>query len=69
MAIAWKHHRSHGSVDRKASRLVAIRTIVDLVDAEGDEIHDVVAEALMVLGASQEELTAAMLDGRDGAIQ
>jgi len=69
MAMAWKHHRSHGSVDQKASRLVAIRTIVDLVEAEGDEMHDVVAEALMVLGASQEELTAAMLDGLDGTVR
>jgi hypothetical protein len=38
---------------------VAIRAIVDLTDDE--EIHDVVAEALLVLGASPEELTAAML--------
>lgn len=50
---------SYVSPDREASRLVAIRAIVDLTDDE--EIHDVVAEALLVLGASPEELTAAML--------
>ena len=69
MAIAWKHGRSHGSVDQKASRLVAIRAIVNLAEAEDDETYDVVAEALIVLGASQEELTAAMLGGRDGVIR
>ena len=47
------------SADRQASRLVAIRAIVALAD--DDEVHDVVAEALLVLGASREELTAAML--------
>ncbi len=69
MAIAWKHHRSHGSVDQKALRLAAIRAIVDLAEAEGDEIHDVVAEALVVLGASEEELAAAMLGGRHGPVR
>jgi hypothetical protein len=68
MDIVRKHHRSHGSVDQKALRLVAIRAIVDLVEAEDDEIHDIVAEALMVLGASQEELTAAMLGGPDEVV-
>jgi hypothetical protein len=67
MASARKHRRSNGSVDQKASRLVAIRAIVDLAEAEDDEIHDIVAEALLVLGASEEELTAAMLGGSDGA--
>jgi hypothetical protein len=38
------------------------------VEAEDDEIHDIVAEALMVLGASQEELTAAMLGGPDEVV-
>jgi hypothetical protein len=69
MAIARMHHRSHGSVDQQASRLVAIRAIVDLAEAEGDETHDVVTEALLVLGASQEELAAAMLGGRHGTVR
>jgi len=49
------------SADREASRLVAIRVIIDLADHH--DVHDVVAEALLVLGASREELTAAMLGG------
>lgn len=69
MAIARKHGRTHGSVDQKASRLVAIRAIVNLAAAEDDEIYDVVAEALKVLGGSQEELTAAMLGGQDGVVR
>jgi hypothetical protein len=51
--------RLYASADQEASRLAAIRTIVDLAD--DDEVHNVVAEALLVLGASREELTAAML--------
>ena len=38
-------------------RLAAIRAIVDL--AEDDEDHDVAAEALLVLGASPQEIAAA----------
>jgi hypothetical protein len=53
--------RRYASADEEASRLVAIRVIVDLAD--NDEVHDVVAEALLVLGASREELTAATLGG------
>ena len=52
-------HRLYASADQEASRLAAIRVIVDL--AYDDEVHDVVSEALLVLGASREELTAAML--------
>ena len=44
----------------EASRLTAIRAIVDVAGNEED--HDVVAEALLVLGASAQEITAAMLD-------
>ena len=61
MSIRRLSRRLYVSADQEASRLVAIRTIVDLAD--DDEVHDVVAEALLVLGASQEELTAAMLGG------
>ncbi len=56
----------HGKVryrryaDQEASRLAAIRTIVDV--AGDDEDHVVVAEALLVLGASQQEIAVAMLD-------
>jgi hypothetical protein len=51
--------RLYASADQEASRLVAIRVIVDLADDE--EVNDVVAGALLVLGASREEQTAAML--------
>jgi hypothetical protein len=47
-------------VRSEASRLIAIRAIVDVAGSEED--HDVVAEALLVLGASEQEITAAMLD-------
>jgi hypothetical protein len=47
-------------VRSEASRLIAIRAIVDV--AGNEEYHDVVAEALLVLGASEQEITAAMLD-------
>jgi hypothetical protein len=60
MDVTWRARRPHVSVDQEASRLVAIRAIVDLAD-DDEEIHDVVAEALLVLGASRAELTAAML--------
>jgi hypothetical protein len=39
--------------------LVAIRAIVEIADTGED--HDVVAEALMILGASQLEIVTAML--------
>jgi hypothetical protein len=47
------------AADQEASRLAAIRAIVDL--AADDEDHDVAAEALLVLGASRQEMTAALL--------
>jgi len=47
-------------IQSEASRLTAIRAIVDVAGNEED--HDVVAEALLVLGASEQEITAAMLD-------
>ena len=46
------------SADQKAVRLTAIKSIVE--NADDEEVHEVVAEALLVLGASPEELTAAM---------
>jgi hypothetical protein len=46
-------------VDQEATRLAAIRAIVDL--AGDDEDHDVAAEALLVLGASTQEIAAATL--------
>jgi len=45
--------------DHEAMRLAAIRTIV--VPAGTDEDRDVVAESLLVLGVSPQEMTAAML--------
>ena len=59
MGTNRRRRRLYVSADQEASRLVAIRVIIDLAD--DDEVHDVVAEALLVLGASREELTAAML--------
>lgn len=50
---------SHPSPREEASRLVAIRAIVEIADTGED--HDVVAEALMILGASQLEIVTAML--------
>ncbi len=47
--------------DNEAARLAAIRSIVELVDAGED--CDVVAEALLVLGASPDEILVAMLGG------
>ena len=47
------------SANQEASRLNAIKSIVDTTD--DNKVHDVVAEALLVLGASREEQTAAML--------
>jgi hypothetical protein len=46
-------------VDQEASRLAAIRAIVEL--AGDDEDQDIAAEALLVLGASQQEIAAATL--------
>ena len=47
--------------DNEAARLAAIRSIVELVD-DGED-YDVVAEALLVLGASPDEIVAATLGG------
>jgi hypothetical protein len=43
---------------QEATRLVAIRTIVEA--AGTDEDTDVLAEALLVLGASEQEIAVAM---------
>jgi hypothetical protein len=51
-------------VDQQSTRFGAIRTIVRLVD--DDEDLDVVAGALVVIGATPEEITAALL-GADRA--
>jgi hypothetical protein len=51
------------TADQEASRLAAIRAIVAL--AVDDEDHDVAAEALLVLGASQQEMQAALLGAPD----
>jgi hypothetical protein len=51
------------AADQEASRLAAIRAIVELAD--NDEDHDVAAEALLVLGASRQEMCAAMLGVTD----
>ncbi len=45
---------------QQASRLAAIRAIVDLAD-DNDENYDVVAAALVILGASPHEICAATL--------
>lgn len=49
------------SVGKQAPRLAAIRAIVDL--AANEEDHAVAAEALLILGASRQEIAAATLDG------
>jgi hypothetical protein len=43
-----------------ASRLAAIRNIVEL--AESDEDRDVAVDELLILGVSRDELTVAMFD-------
>jgi hypothetical protein len=45
--------------DQAAARLIAIRAIVE--SAGGGEGRDVAAASLLVLGASQDEITAATL--------
>ena len=44
-----------------ATRLVAIRAIIDLADDE--EARDIAADELLVLGVKRQEIVAAMLDG------
>ncbi len=51
---------SRRSTDRGASRLAAIRAVIEL--AGDDEDHDVAMDALMVLGATHHEIAAASLD-------
>ena len=46
-------------VTAEAARLAAIRTVTDL--AVDTEDHDVAAEALLALGATEQEITAATL--------
>jgi hypothetical protein len=48
------------SADQVASRMAAIRTIVDL--AESEEDRDVALDELLILGVSSQELTVAMFD-------
>ncbi len=57
IAALRSRNRLHPPVGQSAPRLAAIRAIVDL--AEDDEDHDVAAEALLVLGASPQEIAAA----------
>jgi hypothetical protein len=51
--------RSRKPAGQEATRLAAIRAIVDL--AGDDEDHDVAADALLILGASHQEISAATL--------
>jgi hypothetical protein len=60
-ATSDRKNRFRRSVGAQAPRLAAIRTIVDLVDDGEDQ--DVVTEALIVLGASRQEIAAATFDG------
>ncbi len=56
--VRWKR-LSHPPPREEAVRLVAIRAIVEMADTGED--YDVVAEALLILGASQQEIVTAML--------
>ena len=55
----WPRGRFRRLGRQEATRLVAIRTIVEVAGSEED--HDVLAEALLVLGASEQEIAVAML--------
>jgi hypothetical protein len=55
----WKR-LSHPAPREEAARLAAIRAIVEMADTGED--HDIVAEALLSLGASQQKIVTAMLD-------
>jgi hypothetical protein len=57
IATLRSRNRLRPPVGQTARRLAAIRAIVAL--AEDDEDHDVAAEALLVLGASPQEIAAA----------
>jgi hypothetical protein len=63
ITLRKEKQNSHRAADQEGSRLAAIRAIVELAD--DDEDHDVAAEALLVLGASQQEMYAAMLGRTD----
>jgi hypothetical protein len=52
---------SHPAPREEAARLVAIRAIVDLAENEDD--YELMAEALMALGASHDEIRVATLGG------
>lgn len=51
--------RSRKPAGQEATRLAAIRAIVDL--AGDDEDQEVAADALLILGASHQEISAATL--------
>jgi hypothetical protein len=53
--------KDRAPVDQTASRLTAIRAIIDL--AEDDEDRAIATDELLVLGVSRQELTVAMFDG------
>ncbi len=59
MGIVRRRGRRLPPPSQQASRFVAIRAIVDL--ARDGEDYDVAAEALLVIGASPQEITAALL--------
>ena len=50
-----RHHRR--KTDREASRLLAIKSVIDA--ARDDEDREVLTEALLILGASEPEIAAA----------
>jgi hypothetical protein len=58
--LARRKRLSHPPPREETVRLVAIRAIVEIADTGED--HDVVAEALLILGASRQEIATAMLE-------
>ena len=52
--------KDRAPVDQMASRLTAIRAIIDL--AEDDEDRDIATDELLVLGVTRQELTVALFD-------
>ena len=52
--------KDRAPADHMASRLTAIRAIIDL--AEDDEDRAIATDELLVLGVSRQELTVAMFD-------
>jgi hypothetical protein len=57
--LTRRRRLSHPAPREEAARLVAIRAIVEMAGTGED--YDVVAEALLTLGASQQEIVSAML--------